>query len=295
MTTPHVSSVEAALEFAKSNLIPKIVKLEGPKGSFEAAIVDGKPVSLKELVDEQRERPQRKRGSAQIHELGSLIAYAKRHATEHSVVFADLGASPSITVIFDAHAPGDGLPAFQRHRAEFAFPISPEFAAWRAASGKGMSQVEFAAFLEANVGDIVHPDTIGEENKRELVLRGYTAGGQTSLLSLAENLVIHENSKVRSSADLAAGKAGIIFETEHVDGGGQKVSVPKAFAIVVPPFVGGEGWEILAFLRYRHREGRITWFFDLQRVDRVLRDAVRDAAAKVAKETGLPLFHGKPE
>ena len=90
-------------------------------------------------------------------------------------------------------------------------------------------------------------------------------------------------------------KRQVQYEASHTDGSGQPIKVPNLFMIAIPVFDRGDVFRIAARLRYRTLGGRVEWFYDLYRADKVFRVAIDEAAAFAATNTGLPMFSGTPE
>lgn len=117
--------------------------------------------SLKALQDEYRTRPERIEARAQIQTLDSLVDYANRFKRLESALHATLFAPYALTVKVDYHGLGeDAAPSFNKHRADYAFPLSEPMKAWmKTANGTLMPQEDFAHFLEDRAVDIHNPPT----------------------------------------------------------------------------------------------------------------------------------------
>ena len=57
----------------------------------------------------------------------------------------------------------------------------------------------------------------------------------------------------------------------------------------------GERFRMPVRMRYRLREGKVSWSFSIHRLDVVFDTAVREACAKAQAVTDLPLFYGTPQ
>lgn len=307
------------------------IKKNAPGHSLlEIPGVDGVPVqvivspgqganvaSLKKFVDEYRDRPERREGTAAMQDLPSFIAHVNRFKDVDSALFLDASNrdKPTLTAVLDYHErvndpdgapePGhhpDSLPRFGKHRTLYAFPVSDEWTAWQAKNGKPMEQGIFAAFIEERGIDILPPPVFdGElsESDKSLkqvasLLRGKFAGPER-MMDLSRGLAVYETSKVRAATNLSSGEGSVVFETEHADENGQKLEVPNLFLIGIPVFKLGTRYRVLVRLRYRKQDGKLSWYYDLYRADLVLDDALATAAEVARAKTGLPLFYGKPE
>ncbi|KAA5602184.1 DUF2303 family protein, partial [Roseospira marina] len=92
-----------------------------------------------------------------------------------------------------------------------------------------------------------------------------------------------------------SGEGSIIFEEEHTDGAGQKLTIPSLFCLAIPVFDQGTRYRMVARLRYRKSREGLNWWFDLQQVKEVFDDAFQDAATRIAGDTGVPVYAGTPE
>jgi len=257
--------------------------------------------SLKEYLDEYLEFPERRKGTAHFDDLDSFIEHAERFADAGSALFADRDPSrtPTLTSVIDYHWAGheaDTDPRFGEHRGVYAFPFSDEWKAWIAADGKPLDQAAFAAFLEDHLIDVVcDPSNAGERAKQFASALNVTFAPAWRLIELSRGLSIRVGSTVRNAQNLQTGEVQVNFVTEHQDETGAPLKVPSAFIIAIPVFRSGALYEIPARLRYRLKDGKISWFYELHGADKVFDHAFREACAKAQAETRLPLFYGKPE
>lgn len=270
--------------------------------------------SIKALMDEYRTRPERRVGQATLFSLDSLIAWTNRHKGDASVLFADPDQNaPRLTAIIDYNDAGPEQPEaadpaneidpkarFGRHRGVYAFPLSKPWKTWAGKDGAGMSQADFAAFLEDNIGDVIVPPASGAKEDDAKLLDtlsafGGTPTGPSGLLTLSKGLQITENARVVNATNLQTGESQLMYQTEHQDGAGQPLKVPNSFIIQIPVFEMGAAYRIPVRLRYRHSGGRITWFFQRYRPELYFDDAFSEAITKAQAETELQLFLGKPE
>lgn len=264
--------------------------------------------SLKPLMDEYLVRPERRSGQATLLSLDSLIAWVNRHKGRSTALFADPDqVNPRLLAVIDYSDEGPEEPGsedvkarFSRHRGVYAFPLSKPWKIWAAADGRGMSQVDFAAFLEDNIGDVIVPPADGRAEGDAKLLDtlgsfGGRAVGPSRLLELAKGLEIHEGARVKNQANLGSGEMQLVYETEHRDAAGQPINVPNAFILQIPVFEMGAAYRIPVRLRYRLRDGKITWAVHRYRPELYFDDAFAEATKKAQAETEVPLFLGRPE
>ena len=303
-----LTETEALANEVRAAFRPELVALAHPHEQLSASVLalpdasGGITVqSIKKYLDEYRDRPERRAGVARLQTLDSLVEHANRHKGESSVLYADRGPSPSITAIYDYQDQGaDGLADWARHRAVYPFPIAKEWTAWTKAEGKWLGMSEFAEFLDAHAADVEPPPlpeaTVGLL-RRFLELYHCKLAGPPDLLALAQGLTVHTASDLANHERRETGEIEIGFSTtvtRTTDRRGQAISVPGAFALLVPVFERGTVYEVPARLRYR-AGAKVEWTFDLFRRQDVWDAAVEEACKHAASETALPLFYGAPE
>lgn len=252
------------------------------------------------IFDPYRNEPKRKTGTARLTALASFIDLVNRFRSETSALFAcDDRKAPALTAVFDYHEPLDGPPAFMRHRATFAFPLSDQWQAWTKADGKRMTMAEFATFIEDRLVDILDPVAGGPLPAELQTLIGTTqqtgVAGPTKLYELATGLKIYEDAVIEEAISLKSGAGQIRFKSEHRDADGKPLNVPGLFMIAIPVFLHGDLFRIGARLRYRKQPSGIVFWYDLFNADRVFDTAFKEACHKARDETALPLFFGAPE
>lgn len=260
--------------------------------------------SVKKFFDEYRSKPERRTGTAKMTTLISFIDHVNRFKDEDSALFADANpAAPSLTAVLDYHRqPATGEPRFGKHRTHFDFPLSDEWKAWNAHDGKRMDPSSFAEFIENRLIDILVPtDLSNPESEAEKALAAFAqlTGGNfadpAKMLELSRGLSINVDEKVKQVTNLSSGEIQVQYEASHTDGNGQPIKVPNLFMIAIPVFDRGDVFRIAARLRYRAVAGRVEWFYDLYRADKVFRTAIGEAGIFAATSTGLPIFSGSPE
>lgn len=316
---------ETVRDIVKGGFEPRIVKVQGhdydgAKPVELLVLPDGsgglKAQSVKPLCKEWWGAPERREGTARFDALDSFIAHVKRFCDDDSALFAKGDAdAPSIQCVLDYHRIGaDGDPRFGRHRARHDFPLSDEWLAWHAQAKGMMDQGDFAAFLEDRIADVIVPDRplmdtikergaggdFGEKTPLEMLadyarLIGGDFATPSRLVEISRGLAVHAGHSVKQATNLQTGEVQVQFVETHSDSDGKPMKVPALFLIAIPVFRHGDLYRIAVRLRYRIREGRIFWAFELYRADKVFDAAFREACELAEKETGRPLFYGEPE
>lgn len=263
---------------------------------------------LETFVAPLRERPLVRRGTATLYDIDSFIAWVNRFSDAESIIFADADpAKPSLTAVIDYHESTAGGPRWGRHRATYNFPLSREWGIWAGLDNKPMGQTDLAQQLEDRIADIVTPPVPPAEgepsslNEAEIGLLarlarlGAVAATPTRLRELARSFEVKESARVKSATNLSTGEAEIVYESEHRDAAGEKVSVPNAFVVQIPVFEGDAAYLLPIRLRYRKTGETIRWTFLRFEPQKFFEDALLHALKRVREGTKLPLLLGKPE
>lgn len=225
---------------------------------------DFKLESLRKFGD-----PETEAGIVTVHTLSSLAEYLNNHGSTGSAVFASRDGALVCGVI-DWHDPENEVRAWARHRVQYKLEHTPEWKAWTGINGKPMSQDAFAEFVEENLPDIIEPDG-------------------ASVLETVSTLQGKRGVQFLSSRNLGNGDVGIMWKEETEAGGGVNgdAKVPAELVLKLPVYRGAEQattYQVKAFLRYRIREGKLTFEVKLHRPEKAVDSAFDDVAAALASE-----------
>mgnify|MGYP002128422665 CR=1 FL=1 len=110
------------------------------------------------------------------------------------------------------------------------------------------------------------------------------------MVKLSTGLSVRESSVVKNVVNLASGEVSIQYETEHADGDGRPLAVPRRFLISIPVFKREAAYLVPVKLAYRKKGGALEWTLDLFRSDRFRDDAIdgmrHDLEIKLIPEGG---------
>jgi uncharacterized protein YfdQ (DUF2303 family) len=218
--------------------------------------------------------PLRKKGSVVLNDVASFIAYVLAEKTSSTRLYGSY-KEPGFVAVFNDHT-AEG-PDWKDYRASYACPLSTEWKEWLGASGRKMSQADFAAFIENNLPDIAVPPA-------------------ADMLEISRSLEAKKKVNFASGIRLSNGQNELTYE-EQVSGTANKgkLSVPEEFVIGVPVLEGGIKYAVTARLRYRIADGgSLAMWFELVRPHKILEDAVQAVWQEIAQKTELMVFNGKP-
>lgn len=238
------------------------------------------------VIDEEKNQPNPRRaaGTFSFDEIDSFAAYVNRHGTlEHTTVWckADFPKGQLyFRAVLDDHSTDPHFPGHREWIAGWEPAKSEEWKEWTANSGKQMSQVEFAYFIEQNLKDIATAE-------------GYPSG--TQMLAMATNLEITQDSKFKSQAKLQSGGVRLVYVEDSDEATEKAMEIFSKFAIGVQVFRGADGFRIEARLRYRLNQGKLAFWYELIRPDVTLEEASQKLVTQLReKVTTFPLFFGLP-
>jgi len=272
-----------------------------------AIIPDGQNLrSLKALLEEYREFPKRRTGTAVLNELESFLAHVARHKGPDSVIFAKRTEDqPSVTAIYDynqAGETGEETARHLKHRATYAMPLTKAWQDWKGKDGVDMSQKDLAGFLEEQSMYLVSPPPL-EGLAPESIVALATENGQRpyshplELRQVARKLRLTQNTDVVSSVDLDSGEVEIGFAQQNTRKADDTASakVPSLFLLNLPIFEGGANWPLPVRLRHAVEDKKVKWTLSRFRPDLVFFAAFDAVREQIVAESGLPVFAGTPE
>lgn len=293
-----VTDIQALVEGTNK---PKVTTIEVQRGDEKAQLLvvpDGETFEVKSIkvhLDEYRDKPERRSGTAKLEDLASFIAHANRFKSEHSALFAQR-QPPSVQCVFDYHEKThQGAPAFRAHRGRYEFPLSDEWKAWNQGQGNAYGQREFALFIENRLLDVADPASALSSAQEFAAKLGCVFALPQKLLELSRGLTVNVESTVAQSVNLGSGEGRLTFKEQHSDEHGAPLHVPGAFIIAIPVFKSGALYQVPVRLRYRAHSGKVTWTYELFGVDRMFDHAFQEACELAQRQTELPLFVGSPE
>ncbi|WP_316150485.1 DUF2303 family protein [Cupriavidus sp. BIC8F] len=269
---------------AKEMKAPAEMLIGAPGQTRRVALPPG--WTLEERDDESRlGAPLRKRAKVRLLDADSFIEYVKRHGSlVDSTIWGkadyQAGKVEFVSIIND-HGEDDNKPQWRDHTARFSPEFSEEWRRWFGGNRKPMSQAEFAAFIEENLKDVASQDGAG-----------LPTGAQ--MLEMALSFEASQDMRFKSAIRLANGGVQMSFTQDDDDQTLQKMQLFERFAIGIPVFWNGDAYRVDARLRYRVREAKLTFWYELIRQDKTLEAATATLITKIREQTGTPFFFGDP-
>ncbi|MCB1889086.1 MAG: DUF2303 family protein [Rhodocyclaceae bacterium] len=228
--------------------------------------------------------PRRKVARVTINDANSFADYILRHKlTSYSTLWCEADyrhGAVAFTAILNDHGGADEYAQWRDHTAHYTPPKSEEWRRWFGQNATPMKQAEFAVFLEDNMRDIATAD-------------GLPTAAQ--MLEMALQFEAKQDMRLKSHIRLQSGGVEMNFVQDDDTGTIEKMRIFERFRLGIPVFWNGAAYAIDARLRYRVRDGAVSFWFELIRPDRVLEDATRTLIDNLLLATEVPLFHGKPQ
>lgn len=243
---------------------------------------DGRPYRITEqgaieTVERLCGGPTYRRGDVGFYEALSFSRFVKRFRNASTVIFADPHRresadqpSPRFTAIFDYHHEGgdQSVGSWDLFRAVLPLRHTPAWTTWFNANGKQMAQADFAQFLEDNIPDIAEP-----------------AGAILVEIARTLEATVGVDWKSHIRADNGQHRFAYI---ETVDGKATtkdgSVTIPQDLTLLLQPFEGSKLYAVKARFRYRLVGGKVSLWFDLVRMQDVLKEAFNDELLKIEGE-----------
>jgi uncharacterized protein YfdQ (DUF2303 family) len=249
----------------------RVLHVAVPKGH------DLKTIDLEHLLS----APRRAKLAATMADAPSFLAYLARHASVATVVWCEFNPQTfalsfrAVLDDFGTHA----QPGWRGHTATYTPEASAEWKVWTAANKKLMAQLDFASYLEQQEGDIA-----GVE------------GMPTSLqmMTMATGFEANSEKRVKSVVKLQGGGVRVDFiDDDNADTEAQ-MKLFERFAIGIPVFWAGPAYRIDSRLKYRHGSGKVTFWYELIRPDRVHESAAKELIDLVRNglPEGVPMLMG---
>lgn len=277
-TATEAAAIIAVAREAEKNKTPLVTTLANdlqiiisPSGSI---------TSLERFAD----HPRRKRAVVTLYEIASFIAYVNRHKIAgHTHLFGAANeAGGSFTAIIDYHgdeSDPDSPAQWGEHRVVGELVTTPEWKRWIANNGKILSQEAFAEYIEDNLLDIKTPDA-------------------ADILEIAQGLQGRKTVTFKSGKNLRDGSIKFEYSEDVLVNGSasrrdDSFKVPEKFVLSIVPFIGGNGVEIEARLRFRIGDGgKLSFAYILNRPFKVVEAAFEAARGDIEREIAQPVMLG---
>lgn len=236
-----------------------------------------------QAIDNERllAHPRCTQATALLSDAESFIAYVNRHAGAESVVWCSFDPQTfnlGFVAVIDEHA--KALPGWRKHKAGYTPTMSAEWKTWSGNNGKDKAkdQITFAEFLERNESDITS-------------VPGYPTSAD--MMKMATEFEANGQKNVKSLVRLQGGGVRIDYVDDDTAATVTHMRTFEKFAVGLQVFWAGPGYRIDARLKYRHNAGKVHFWYELIRPDRVHEAAAKELIERVRAGIGAtPLLMG---
>lgn len=276
-TKDNTNDVASIVDLASS-----IKPIEIASNEYIKRIATPQGWQLRETNDEHLlPIPSRKKGSVHLESQDSFIQYINRHKLpESTTIYCEADYTRSIVrfncIINDHTSTQDGQ-QWRDHKAIFEPNLSKEWETWKRNNRQPLTQTDMAFFIEENLQDIVAAE-------------GFPTGQQ--LLEMATSFQANQDMRFKSAIRLQNGGVNMSFVQDDDTATLAQMKLFERIAIGIPVFRNGDAYQITARLRYRVKDGKLTFWYELIREDKVIEDATTNLINKIKNETEVHFYHG---
>jgi uncharacterized protein YfdQ (DUF2303 family) len=277
MEQTHTDNTQTALDAGAASVQP--VTSHG--GIAYVAVPEGYKIhSLESLLPV----PARKRAEVTTTDTDSFIFYVKKHgAAETTAIYADIDAEKSrfnLVGVLNDHGPKYTEAQWRDHLCTFSPALSVEWKRWIGKDKIIFSQSDFATWLEDNLPDIA-------------VVPGMPSG--SDILKMALGFEANAEKRLRSKINLQNGGVQFEFVEDEDKDTRTKMRVFERFTLGLHVFDGSDSaYQLDARMKYREKDSKVTFWYELIRPDRIFKAAVIDELARIKEETGFHVVSGNP-
>lgn len=263
-------------------------------------------------------KPLRRKGTAEMQDLQSLIDWSNRFKGENSVLYAmPTMENPSMTCIANYHDEGpaqttpdlgDPSAKYCDHKAVYKFPLSKEWKKWLEISDVPMDKDEMGNFIEERALDVLDPTpalikgveaTANADWENRLIQIAQKLDGRfgqlKELLAMSRRFQVNETSNLSVKTNRDTGEQQVQFLNEHKDADGKPLSIPNLITIAIPVFLNGAPYRMAVRFRYRKSGSSVKFIMSVHNPEVVFDAAFDEAVKSATDQTDLPVFMGKPE
>lgn len=227
-------------------------------------------VSLEKFQFPQGQPPERIRATPAFQDSASFCRYINEYKQEDYLqVFAD-ASDVRMKAILDYHGAPDG-PSFCQHCPTWQLTLSPQWQIWFGRHDQLIKQVDFAEFIEDNYRDIESP-------------------APAVMLEVARELVAHSEVNFESKINQKDGTANLRWTEDTKTTG--NTEVPDRFRICIPVFFGEQPVTIDCILRFRIRDGKLSFQYKMYRPAETKLEAFKFAVSGVSESIGIVVHLG---
>lgn len=253
---------QTSLQIA-GGVLPFVVTPEGGRVNYFEQTLE-RPLQLKQVTG--------------LHTAKDFIAYVNRFADKNSVVFVDV-LGGKIQAILDFHEAkavesynSNALQRHCEHVANFRVNHTPEFLKIKENSGKKMTQMDFALFLEDVMPYVNQP-------------------AAAELYEIVNTLQAKTDIDFKSGTRTDNGQVSLTYNENIQASAGRQgnLNIPEQIVFGIQVHRGGDHYALPARFRYRIKEGNIIFWYDLDQLEKAIEKSMEDTVSYIRE--GKTLFN----
>lgn len=244
----------------------------------------------------KQENPRRAKGNVLFRAVEGFTDYVNAHFLPNHVTTLWAKADNDtihdfkVIAVLNDHEDCSTPPALAGWRdftATYEPVLSEDFKTWLAKEKTPFTQIEFAEFIEDNLHVITNEQPISEEPLK--------LPSGADMYHLALKLEIKENAHYKAIARPQSGGIELTYTNGPDEQTEQTMQAFDVFAIRVPIYQHGEPVFIKARLRYRLKNGNVTFGFKLIQLPAIIQADIQAQLDAIDAVVGLPVYHGDPK
>lgn len=188
----------------------------------------------------------------QLVQNNESFAYYNHRFASDATLYTVSRENRRVTARLDYHA-GSNKPSHNAHLLVREFSFSKRFQAWRESNKRNFSQIDFAHFLEDRI--------------RDLSTAEHAPASQGSLLSAVLQFKATQSGVCNSATNLMNGDVEFTFSNNTNI---TSTQLPQSLLLSLDVFEFGRYWDIPARLKFRLKDGVLTFWYELIRIEEFL-------------------------
>lgn len=253
------------------------------------AVPNGYHIETDANLEQHQPYPNRMKGDVLFVDMQSFIDYVNLYKTPETRLYAEVNTENTSSVplqmraVFNEHEPKSlkeyPNAGWRDFGAYFVPKASYEWKIWTKNNRDPMGQFNFAVFIEDNIKDI------HQSNNKV----GMPSG--TDMLNLAVNFELTQDKHIKSIVRTQSGGTRLDFIDTEDAATQERMEAFNEFAIGIPVFFHGKGYEIFAKLRYRQKSQQLNIWYELVRPDLIIDAAVTNLLTEIEQGVGIkPMY-----
>lgn len=234
---------------------------------------DGVPIFVTpngqmEIVEPLLTKPVRNKGFVSLRDIGSFLSYADAKKEAGSEILLQAEGDIEAKLLINADT-------FRDFGALYVPVMSTSFKDWMGHDQERMDQEEFALFVERHIDDIHSED-------------GMPSAGD--LLTFCSSIEDNRQVNFKKSVSLQDGRVELVYTEKSSDTQEQRLKLFRQFKLALRPYMDHGGYyPITANLKFRIRDGQITFWYELKELE-TLREQIRNDIRSELTASNLPVY-----